>query len=207
MSERKRNLIQLNLDKVKAHSPHGRLFVEKYEDAPTLAERQGLLYNVIANGFILNETDMASAIRALDNESFATSSRADKATLVARAIQFFSGQVSQPQAAVPLVKPQLTMADLEHELLSDDGLLATASISFRDELLRKVAAKYATQQQVLDVPVAVETPSATAGLDLQPPAQNTETTSQAADVVEEDKHEPSLQVVRKDRRVIRFRNN
>lgn len=206
MSERKRNLIQLNLDKVKAHSPHGRLFVEKYEDAPTLAERQGLLYNAIANGFILNETDMASAIRALDNESFAASSRADKAALVARAIQFFSGQASQPTAAVPIVKPQLTMADLEHELLSDDGMLAKASASFREELLSKVAEKYATQQQVSDVPVFAETGSPTAGVDKQPPAQENESYSQTVDDSEE-KQEASLQVVRKDRRVIRFRNN
>lgn len=206
MSERKRNLIQLNLDKVKAHSPHGRLFVEKYEDAPTLAERQGLLYNAIANGFILNETDMASAIRALDNESFAASSRADKAALVARAIQFFSGQASQLTAVVPLAKPQFTMADLENELLSDDGLLAKASASFREELLSKVAAKYGPHQQISDVPVLAETSSTTAGVDEQPPAQESEPSSQTVDV-SEDKQEASLQVVRKDRRVIRFRNN
>lgn len=144
---RKRNLLQLNLNKVAAHSPAARRFVEKYGQTESLANRQALMNNAIANGFLMEESGLFTLLRVMDTDEFAAMDRAQRNADILRGAGFFAG-LPTPDAPPVAVKPvQLTIEALEHELLSDNGLLASAPATERTALLEKVLAKYDAEFQ------------------------------------------------------------
>jgi hypothetical protein len=91
MAENKRRLLQLNLDKVAAHSYFGKRFVDKHQKTDALVSRQALLFNSISIGNMIIESGLDSAFKALDNATFANASKADRAEMILRALELFSG--------------------------------------------------------------------------------------------------------------------
>lgn len=139
---RKRNLLQLNLDKVSAHSPAGRRFVEKYTKTVALADRQALMNNAIVNGYLMEESGLFTLLRVLDTEDFASMERTKRNSEILRGAAFFAGLPTAndlPAANKPVA---LTIETLERELLDDNGLLASVSAAERAALLEKVMTKY-----------------------------------------------------------------
>ncbi len=91
MADNKRRLLQLNLDKVAAHSYYGKRFVDKHQKLDALASRQALLFNSISIGNMVIESGLDSAFRALDNSTFANANKAERAEMILRALELFSG--------------------------------------------------------------------------------------------------------------------
>lgn len=91
MADNKRRLLQLNLDKVALHSYYGKRFVDKHQKLDALASRQALLFNSISIGNMVIESGLDSAFKALDNSTFANANKAERAEMILRALELFSG--------------------------------------------------------------------------------------------------------------------
>ncbi|MCZ4061190.1 hypothetical protein O3W44_22480 [Pantoea sp. LMR881] len=195
---RKRNLHQLNLDKVAAHSPSGRRFVDKIKGTEVLADRQALMMNVIANGNLLEESGLLNLFRLMDTEEFAAKDRAARMNEILRGAQFFAGQNSPeaPPAATVTSHSRavLTFADLERELLDDNGLLAKAPTSARAALLDKVIGKYEIAEEVPEPAVSN-----------QSPAKRTSEAAPTMDSVEDNGDSSTPLPSKKNKRVITFK--
>lgn len=106
MAENKRRLLQLNLDKVSAHSYFGKRFVDKHQKTEALASRQALLFNSISIGNMIIESGLDSAFKALDNASFAGANKADRAEMILRALELFSGvKATSVKTSAPAQEP------------------------------------------------------------------------------------------------------
>ncbi|HFF9481067.1 TPA: hypothetical protein ACGFA2_004513 [Serratia marcescens] len=106
MAETKRRLLQLNLDKVAAHSYFGKRFVDKHQKTEALASRQALLFNSISIGNMIIESGLDSAFKALDNASFANANKADRAEMILRALELFSGvKATSSKTSAPTPEP------------------------------------------------------------------------------------------------------
>lgn len=139
---RKRNLLQLNLDKVSAHSPAGRRFVEKYTKTVALADRQALMNNAIVNGYLMEESGLFTLLRVLDTEDFASMERTKRNSEILRGAAFFAGLPTADDLPAATKPVTLTIETLERELLDDNGLLASVPAAERAALLEKVMTKY-----------------------------------------------------------------
>lgn len=172
---RKRNLVQLNLDKVAAHSPSGRRFEEKYTSTESLPERQALMHNAIAHGFMMEESGLLTVLRVLDTEEFAGKDRDGRMAEILRFAEFFAGYKpgSAPPASAPAKPAALTLEAIERELLSDSGVFAKASDDERSTLVAKLVAKLtdSKEQPLLTAQSAAPTPQTPAPVDNSGPSE------------------------------------